>query len=220
MKNILMSLVMATIAMSVTAQNNWQGHINYIISVLGNEQLAQMMNGNSMNISVKDSMSKIEMNMSMMQTNTIVNNITDKGTMFIDMMGNKYSITPSPDDIKKQAGLAASGYDVTYIDSTKVIAGHVCKKAIVTMKNDKKLLPVWYAPDIKVKIPMLDQYMYSKVDGLSLEWEIEAGPIDMEFTCTLLDNKPVDSSIFTIPNGYTPMSYDQFKAAMTGMGGH
>jgi GLPGLI family protein len=217
MKNILLTLVIATFAIPVFAQTNWQGHVNYTISVSGNDQAAQMMSGSTSSISVKDSMVRTDNNLGMFQTKTIINSIAKKGNLLVDVMGNKYIISLSSDDIK-EINEKGPDYDVKYDDSTKLIAGQVCKKAIVTMKKDKSQFTAWYVPDIK--IPIYSKYMYSKIDGLPLVYEIEAGPIVMHYTCTSIDNKPVDASDFTIPDGYTPMSMDQFKSAMGGMSGH
>jgi len=199
-KIVLTTVLLLTIAVTAFAQNTFkEGHINFTISVTGNDQMAQMMNGD----------------MSIMQTKTIMNISLKKGTMLMDMMGNKYAIALSADDIKDQETKANSDYDVKYVDSTKVIAGHVCSKAIVTLKKDKKELTVWYAPDIPALVGNKD--MYSKIKGMPLEYEFEQGPVELKFTCTLLDTKSVDPSIFTIPDGYTSMSMADFKAAMGGM---
>ena len=215
-KIVLTTVLLLTIAVTAFAQNTFkEGHINFTISVTGNDQMAQMMNGSTMSISIKDSLSRTDVDMSIMQTKTIMNISLKKGTMLMDMMGNKYAIALSADDIKDQETKANSDYDVKYVDSTKVIAGHVCSKAIVTLKKDKKELTVWYAPDIPALVCNKD--MYSKIKGMSLEYEFEQGPVELKFTCTLLDTKSVDPSIFTIPDGYTSMSMADFKAAMGGM---
>ena len=224
MKNLFIAIAILLFATNSFAQTVMhEGHINYTISITGNEQVAQQMNGSTMDLSIKDSMSRVDMNMSIMQTNVITNNVAKKGTLLMNMMGNKYAISMSPQDIKDEEAQAPD-YDVKYIDSTKVIAGHVCKKAIVSIKSKKDVKPftVWYAPDIT--IPVNNKNMYSKINGLPLEYSMEQGAggqtINMEFQCTLIDNKPVDPSIFTIPDGYQTMTMDQFKSAMGGLGGH
>ncbi len=221
MKKILLTIITATLfAVNAFAQDEFkEGHITYSITVTGNDQAAQMMNGSTMSLTVKDSMSRVDMNMSMMNTIAIMNNKSQKGTMLMNMMGNKYAISLSPQDIKDQEKNVPD-YDVKYIDSTKVIAGHICKKAIIIIKQKggDKTFTVWYDPAMKISVN--NKNMYNKVNGLPLEYTMEQGPIDMEFTCTSIDGNPVDVSVFTIPDGYQTMTMDQFKQSMGGMGGH
>jgi hypothetical protein len=224
MKKILITVFTAILfAANAFAQSEIkEGHVTYTITISGNEQAAQMMNGAKMSITVKDSLTRTDMDLGMWQTKTIMNNVTKKGTMLMDVMGNKYAIALTADDIKEQEKNVPN-YDVKYIDSTKIIVGHTCKKAIVTIKakGGDKTFTIWYDPTIKA--PGDIKNMYDKINGLPLEFTMEQGAggqsLDMVFVCTVLDNKPVDASTFTIPDGYTAMSMDQFKNAMSGMGG-
>jgi len=211
-------IISTTCDITAFAQNAFkQGHIDYTIAIIGNEQAAQMMNGDTTKFTVKDSMIKTDMDLGMFKTTFITDANSKKATMLMDMMGNKYAVALSADDLKQQAA-SKPDYDVQYVDSTKVIAGHTCKKAIVSLKDKKsgaKSFTVWYDPTFVM--PGGDQNVYAKIKGIPLQYGMSQKGIDMELTCVLIDNKPVDASVFTIPDGYTSMSMADFKAAMGGM---
>lgn len=226
MKKIVAIILITTLfALRTFAQNDMtikQGHVNYTITVSGNPQAAQMMNGSKMSFTIKDSMFRMDMNMSMMQTIVIEDSKSQTGTLLMDMMGNKYAIAMSQQDIKDEQKKMPD-YDVKYVDSTKLILGHICKKAVVTVKtkDGNKSFTVWYDPTMKM--PESNKNTYSKINGLPMEYTIEQSghgqSIDMVFECTGVDNNAVDPSVFKVPDGYQSMTMDQFKQAMSGMGG-
>ena len=106
---------------------------------------------------------------------------------------------------------------VTLTSETKQIAGYTCKKAEVVMldyENNTTNSTIWYCDSIGSTLHGYEQ-LYPEIKGLLMEYTVNQGGIEMVYTVTYVELKPVDKRVFDIPEtGYVLMSDREFMHLM------
>lgn len=154
---------------------------------------------------------RIEMDMGMVVNTTITDSKNKEGVILIDMMGQKYAMEMTKEDIEKAEKENAEP-KIEYTNETKKVAGYNCKKALVTMEGLDEVLSVYYTDEINV--PENDQFKGLK--GFPLEYQINQGGMKMKFTAVNVTEKKVDDNLFTIPSGYEKVSKDELNKLFGG----
>lgn len=208
----LFSLVLLLITLhvvSLKAQNKpFEGTINYEISFpesnLPPEAMGMMPKNMKMFISGDNS--KTEMIMSMGNQSVVIDHKNLKTTALINVMGQKYAIVQTQDEIEEETG----GNEIPTVEitnETKDIAGYLCKKAIITIKNKENKetdeLTIFFTDEIKVKNMYFHQPAFKDISGTMLEFEMEAQEgLKMKLTANSIEKKKVSKSEFEIPSDY------------------
>jgi GLPGLI family protein len=97
-----------------------------------------------------------------------------------------------------------------YVEGTKTIAGHLCKKATAKLP-DGKSFTVYYAPDL-VPVNKDFQYMNRSLPGLAMEYEASMGALLVTYSVSSINMNPVPQAKFDIPTtGYRVMTYDESR---------
>jgi GLPGLI family protein len=208
MKTTIFSFLAFLFAITyVSAQTN-EGSITYSATIdntnaggdaATNEQVKAMLQNMKLTMYFKGKNTRVNTDMGMMTNTTIKNG--DKVTMLIDAMGMKYKLNPTADQMKQQK-MSEKDYTITYTNDTKTIAGYECKKAIIKMK-DGKTSDVYYTD--KVFPEAAQNLPYTGFKGCPLQYVISKNGMSMTMTATEVSIKPVDDSIFNIPDGYSEM---------------
>jgi GLPGLI family protein len=149
---------------------------------------------------------RIEMDMGMVVNTTITDSKNKEGVILIDVMGQKYAMEMSKEDIEKadkESGTPA----IEYTNDSKQIAGYNCKKALVTMNGLDEVLEVYYTEDLSVP----ENQQFKGLKGFPLEYQINQAGMKMKFTATTVTEKKVEDNLFTIPSGYEKVSKEQLN---------
>ncbi len=153
---------------------------------------------------------------------TIVNiaNGDSKSTVtLIDVMGQKYAMRMKTEDVEKD--LLETKYDIKYIDSTKTIAGFVCKKAVFTVKSKdddtETIIPVWYTEELGGDLLNYGGQFHG-LKGFALEYEMTAKGIKTVTTTKEIKKGKVSENDFLVPSDYKEVTKEEMKKMFSGGG--
>jgi hypothetical protein len=129
------------------------------------------------------------------------------GNAYVDLTGKKYlQVFSKPDDTTK-VYFAEEAYapakEPKLAEKTKKIAGFLCKKATVTIRNEE--YTVWYTQDLP--------FSYSPINGLLPDGNgvvLSAEGSRRSFTATKVDFKPVTADL-SLPANAEKVSEDQLR---------
>jgi len=171
-----------------------------------------------MTVTVNGQKSKTEMSTGMGNQTEIIDYKEKTKTALLDMMGQKYAIKQTAEEISKEMeSEPAAKVEVT--NETKTIAGYVCKKAIVTTDQDgeKTVYEVWFTNEIGSKDANFDNPLYKEIDGVLMEFLMKTPQITMKFTVSSVDKKSISAKEFEIPADYKLTTKDELKSKFGGM---
>src|ERR1051325_2984496 len=172
MKKLISILSLAVICFSFTG-SEFEGKIVYSIDISGGNmppQAKSMMAGSTATVYVKGDKAKTEMNMGMQTTTSYFDRKTNKSVTLMEIMGNKYQLKQED---KKDAKKPDIKTNIT--SETKTIAGYACKKAEVTMTDEKgtHTFNIWFTEEISNHINTSNEnaYQFKDIKGTPLEYE-------------------------------------------------
>lgn len=168
-------------------------------------------------VSVKGDKSRTDLQMSGMNTVEITDYKTKSSVRLINMMGQKYAIKKSNDEIMKDMAEEGSA-TVEVTAETKTIAGYKCTKAIVTVNQDgvKSTFEGWFTKEIGSALSNFNNAYYKDIDGTLLEFTMKNREITMKFTATSVEKKSIADKDFEIPSDYTVTTEDELKSKFGG----
>ena len=190
-----------------------EGTLVYNMSVetgSGEPKMADMLDGATTTIYLKENESRSELVSSLGREATIFNASTGKGVMLKDYSGQKLMITLSAknweENNKKYEGIVFNN-----TGETAKISGFNCKKAIAKLNNGTSFT-VFYTTDITVANKSYDA-QFKTLPGLPVQYEMQSGKMKLKFTLASISYNPVPSSMFEIPvSGYRVLTYEETKA--------
>ncbi len=148
---------------------------------------------------------------------SISNGESKTSITLIDMMGQKYAMKKKTEDIDKE--ISEAKYEIKYNDSTKTIAGFVCKRAIVSIKaKDEEtatLIPVWYSDEFGGS-EMNYGGQFHGLNGLGLEYEIVTKGIKTVFTVKEVKKGKISDTDFLIPSDFKEISKEEMQKMFSG----
>jgi len=217
MKKSIFLLLLCLAGTTTFAQKISEGKITFDISfpdMEPNDQMQSMMPTESV-VYFKDNMIRMEMKMMGMNTVIISNHKDNSAITLMDMMGNKYAIRMTAEEIQKEkAKMTQTKYETKLTDETKMIAGYKCKKAIATGKDGNEII-IYYTNEIQAKNQAFaDQY--KGVDGFPMEYLITQNGMNMKFTAKSVSRDKVDSGLFAIPPDYKITSKEEMAKMFGG----
>ena len=226
MKKVIQLILIATTFVfafnnvSFAGKKPFKGIITYKITFPNSEfdQATLAMMPKVMTVTIKGNMSKTSLNMGMGTQSTIFNGDNKTATTLINMMGQKYAIQITREDIDKEIADQPKPI-VKYLDETKEIAGYKCKKAEIIFKNDddnEVTFTVYYTDELGGKALNSGQALYSEIDGVLLEYEIDAKGMAMKFEATSVEKKNVSDKEFDIPEDYKITTKDELESMFGG----
>ncbi len=209
MKRFLSFMMVAAIIMGLTSSalaKDFKGVINYKITYPGMEVDASMaaMMPKMATLTIKDHMSKFEINMGQMGSQIQITDGEAKTvTTVMNMMGQKFYYIESEEDINENLEENEKvSVDVT--DETKEIAGYECTKAIVTVNEggEEMAFTIYFTEEIGSSSLNIDNPYFKEIPGAMLEFEIATGGGTMKMEATSVNKKNVADSDFEVPEEY------------------
>lgn len=196
-----------------------KGSVTYKMTMTGNDEAAAMMGESTISIHFDEKNQATDMNMMggmmTMKTITPVGNLKD-AKMAIEVMGMKYEIIEIGEEaLKANKGLGnlENALEVSYDKKdTKEIAGFKCYKATVKM-NDGTSSDFYITDGIA---PQQTEETKVKLAGYPLEVKVTTEQGEMLMTATSF-SKELPKDCFTIGEGYTKVTMEEFQKQMGGM---
>lgn len=132
--------------------------------------------------------------------------------ILIDVMGQKFAIESTKEEIEKEN--AETGDPVIqYLDDTREIAGYTCKKALVTTKDDRGKeheMEVYYTEEL-ITDDLFFEGKLRNLKGLPLEYTITTDQMKMVFTASEIKKGGVKKKDFEVPDDYKYVTEDELK---------
>jgi len=219
MKSSLTFLLLFLISAALVAGKPFEGVITYKISYPDSKFTEAQLNmfPKVMTVSIKGSKALTEMNTGAGNQIVILDYVSKTKVALINMMGQKYAIKQTAQDIEKEnAGQPKGTVNVT--NETKNIAGYTCKKAIVTSDEDgvKSTFEVWFTDELGGKDANFDDPLYKDINGVMLEFIIKNPQFSMKLSTTSVEKKAVSAKDFEIPADYTLTTKEELKSKFGG----
>jgi len=153
----------------------------------------------------------------------------DSIIVIFDQMGQKFAFRMTKEEAESMKKKAEEKIDaatesseedkpkVNFIEETKEIAGHKCKKAEIV--DGESIIEVFYDPDFVLEDFMQDDN-FEGINGLILEYVMplpgkEDASIHVVAT-TVKKKKKVKAKVFSIPSDIEVKSFNDLKALMGG----
>ena len=136
----------------------------------------------------------------------------------IDMMGQKYAVRQTAEEIEKEVALATKP-SVELTSETKMIAGYNCKKAIVTVEEQgiKSTFEVYYTEEFGSKTSNFDSPYYHDINGSLMEFTMKTPQFNMKFSVSNIEKKSVSAKLFEIPPDFKIITQEELKSKFGGM---
>ncbi len=175
-------------------------------------QAADLLDGAASVVYLKGNSSRSELISSLGTQSTIVEGKTGKVTVLKDYGEQKYMITMTPENWK-EFNKKYEGVVFTYVnDSTKVIAGYNCQKAIGKLA-DGSTFTVYFTKDL-VPVNKDFQYLNKNLPGLAMQYEASIGKLKVTYTVSGINFNVVPAAKFDSPkSGYRIMTYEESLGA-------
>ena len=219
MKSSLTFILLFLAAAALMAGKPFEGVITYKISYPDSKFSEAQLNmfPKVMTISVKGSKARTEMNTGAGTQVGIVDYLAKTKVALINMMGQKYAIKQTSQDIEKENAGQPKG-TVTVTNETKNIVGYICKKAIVTSDEDgvKSTFEVWFTEELGGRDANFDDPLYKDINGVMMEFIIKNPQFSMKLNATSVEKKAVDAKDFEIPADYTLTTKEELKSKFGG----
>lgn len=194
-----------------TADKSFEGKIKYEITYPESSmpEAQQQRLPSNLTLYIKGNKVKSEMITGMFTRKTIKDAKEKKATTLLEIMGQKYAIEQTPEDIQKQ--IEEQGKPkVAITDETKEIAGRTCKKAIVTSEDGDEQ-NIYFSPDIGKASLNFDSPAYKQINGIPLEYQMKTNMFTMKLTAAEVEEIKVSDDTFAIPNDYQKVTQEELQ---------
>jgi GLPGLI family protein len=170
-----------------------------------------------LSITLKGAKAKTELKNFMGSNTFIYDTLSREYIVLNDMMGQKIAMkkTLGPGENSQNGFMNFEGTNVSFTKETKSISGYTCKKAVVSQKEEGQeelKMEVWYTDQIQEIDPS------SPIPGMLMEYLIEIEGMQLQYTTTSITKGAVSDSEFTIPEGYTLKTEDEFQQSFPTIG--
>ena len=172
-------------------------------------EMAQMFNGATTTVYIKDNNHRTEDVTALGQSVTIFNGKTGSAVVLKEYGSQKLLIRMTPDDWKS-SNKQYEGITFTPGTETKTIAGYSCTQATGTMKDGTKFT-VFYTKEI---MPENKDYnaQFAALDGLVLEYSFTKNKMTVVRTVSQVKESAIAPTKFEAPkSGYREMTYAESK---------
>ncbi|PCH86970.1 MAG: hypothetical protein COB88_06520 [Flavobacteriales bacterium] len=125
----------------------------------------------------------------------------------VKLMNKKYALRVDSGEIENLYS-ELPAMKIHLVDSTKMVAGYECKKAIVTFKdNIKEEFSIYYTDEIG-----LDNSNwctpFHEIKGVLLEYQVRKYNYEMRLTAIGVVKEKIDESYFVVPEDYEEIDQD------------
>jgi len=215
----ILALMISTSVAGQKKSKDFTGVITYQVTYPDSDFDANMqaMLPTKMTATIGETKKKSEILSGMANQVEILDGVEKSRTTLIDMMGQKFAILYTWEDI--QAELAEKPEpQITYLDETKEIAGYPCKKAEILTTDDKgkeNTITIFFTEKIRNDATNFESDLRG-VDGMVLEFVVFQDRVNMKFTASEVAPGKVKDKEFEIPEGFKYVTEDELKQMFGG----
>jgi len=215
----IITIMMVLMVSAYAGPKSFEGVVTYKITYPDNKfsESQMAMFPRVMTITIKGDKAKSEV-VTPMGAQIEITNYTEKTKVgLINMMGQKYAIPETADQIMEDIKDEPIP-EVQITNETKTIAGHTCKRAVVTVdeKGAKTTYEVWFSEDFGAQNPNFDDPLYKDINGVLLEFSMVTPQFTMVFTAISIEKKKISNKEFDIPADYSITTKEELQSKMGG----
>jgi len=220
LKTFCIAVLAISFSFSVSAQKLFSGIIEYEISYTDADLDAATMAmlPKSMLIEVSGKRSKLEQQQGILNIIKINNAENKTSIVLLDVMGQKYAIRTSAEEIEKALADMPKP-QITYTDETKMIAGVKAQKAIVIFTEEdgtETIEEVYFAPEIGGENFNFDT-PYRDIKGALLEYGNDNEMFKSKMVAKTIKKKKIKPTAFLIPTDYKEVTSEELQEIFGGM---
>jgi len=215
----IMSVLLVMVVSTFAGPKPFEGIITFKIAYPDNKfsESQMAMFPKVMTITIKGDKTKSEIQ-TPMGAQIEITNYSDKSKVaLINMMGQKYAIPETTEEIKEEMSKEPTP-EVQITTETKTIAGYTCKKAIVTVNENGSITTydVWFSEDFGSVNPNFDNSIYKDINGVLLEFSMITPQFTMVFSAISVEKKSISSKEFEVPADYSITTKEELQSKMGG----
>jgi GLPGLI family protein len=156
-----------------------------------------------------NTLNELKTSMAVFSTSLLANNKEKKVTHLV-RIANKYSgLEMDSVEIMEEYGKKPAGMTIVATDSTKMIAGYVCKHAFVKFEGDStKDFSIFYTNEIGIKQPNWCTPFY-EINGVLMEARVNKFNIDMQMTAISVVAETYPEEDFIVTKEYQPITVEE-----------
>ena len=212
-------IMMVMVVSAYAGQKSFEGVITYKITYPDNKfsESQMAMFPKVMIITIKGDQARSEIQTPMGPQIEITNYAEKSKVGLINMMGQKYAIPETSDQIMEDLKDEPTPV-VEITGETRTIAGYTCKKAIVTVNDNGSATKYdgWFTEDFGAENPNFDNPIYKDINGVMMEFSMVTPQFTMVFSAISVEKKKVSSKEFDIPADYTVTTKEELQSKMGG----
>lgn len=212
-------IMMVMVVSAYAGQKSFEGVITYKITYPDNKfsESQMAMFPKVMIITIKGDQARSEIQTPMGPQIEITNYAEKSKVGLINMMGQKYAIPETSDQIMEDLKEEPTPV-VEITGETRTIAGYTCKKAIVTVNDNGSATKYdgWFTEDFGAENPNFDNPIYKDINGVMMEFSMVTPQFTMVFSAISVEKKKVSSKEFDIPADYTVTTKEELQSKMGG----
>ncbi len=214
---ILISIILISVA--GCSKSTFRGTIDYDISYAGSriDYATQEALPENMSVSANDNLVKKEMRGGELIQVQISDSETETVNDLLEIMGNKYHIKKSREEILANLKELPEP-QIVLTDETTDILGYTCLKAeAITYDSDGEevVSVIYFTKDIP-GFPFNFDIPYREIPGLMLVYELKVGDIKMRFEAKEVkeSRRGTGKRSFKIPSNYEQITYEELREKM------
>jgi hypothetical protein len=196
------------------------GKITFKISIDSEnlpEQVKAMM-PKTMNMYIGENKTKTELFTQMGMQSSIENLVDKSKVSLIEVMGQKYAIRDSWEDLQKEMK-GMPELDLERTGETKEIMGYTCEKIVARKVEDgEQYATAWVTSEMKVPENInFSNEAFKDVDDMLLEFQMDTGNgMMLTFTAIEIDKKKIKDEVFEVPEGFRETTRDELQKTLGG----
>lgn len=186
------------------------GSLQYDISISSAKTetpIVNSLNGATLTIYLKPTISKTEMKSSLGLETIVFDNNAQNGFILKEYSGQKLMITMNNDNwIEKNKIYEDLNFNIS--DEIISLNNYKCKRATASLP-DGKLFIVYFNPDIVITNKKYNN-AFGQLPGLPIQFELQSGNLNFKYTLTRMSNDVIAQSKFEAPKtGFRMMTYEE-----------
>jgi GLPGLI family protein len=164
-------------------------------------------------LKIKGMKSRTEMSMGMGgSTVSIFDSEKMEGITLMDMMGQKFAIATSQEDVKAEMDKTPD-FKVEVTDETKEIAGYQCTKAIIMLEEgmEKGSHVAYFTDELGTGAINYSNPVFKDIQGVMLEYAIDQQGMKMLFSAISVEKKKISDEEFDVPEGFKNVTQEELQ---------
>ncbi|MBU0487913.1 MAG: DUF4412 domain-containing protein [Bacteroidetes bacterium] len=168
-----------------------------------------------MTVIINETKQKTEISTGMMSNIVIIDMVTNKTVILLDLMGQKFAIRSSKEEMQSKQETTPN---VKVTEETKEIAGYKCKKVEVTSEDSDDPMIVWVTDEI---LGDYDNWAgsFPGVKGLAMEYIADNNGMKMKMSVQTVTPGKFKDKDFLIPSDFKEVTAEELQEIFGGMGG-